>query len=81
MLKHWLPKRAERYQQVIDGSVKQMLNRYLTPGGILMGGSWGSLSRSDPPEVVMSYGNYYIVELVHRELEPDSRLFSFRTPI
>lgn len=79
MLKHWLPKRAERYQQVIDASAQQILDRYLTPGGILMGGSWGSLLRSDPPEVVMPYGNYYIVELVYRELKPDSELFSFRT--
>ena len=81
MLKRWLPERAERYQQVIDASAEQILDRYLTPGGVLMGGSWGSLLRPDPPEVVMPYGNYYIVELVHRELKPDSGLFSFRTPL
>jgi unsaturated chondroitin disaccharide hydrolase len=78
MLKNWLPERAKKYQQVIDESVRQMLARYLTPGGILMGGTWGSLLRSDPPEVVMPYGNYYIVELAYRELNPSSELFSFQ---
>jgi len=37
--------------------------------------------KSVAPEVVMPYGNYYIVELVHREQEPDSGLFLFRSLI
>jgi len=69
--------KSDKYERVIRGTLNQILNRYLTLGGILMGGSWGALLKKDPPEVVMPYGNYYLVEAIHRELKPDSELWRF----
>jgi unsaturated chondroitin disaccharide hydrolase len=67
----------KRYRPIIRKTLARLVDEYLSPGAVLMGGSWGGLLREHPHEVVMPYGNYYLVEALHREMNPESQLLVF----
>ncbi|MDA3626064.1 hypothetical protein OU415_11510, partial [Saccharopolyspora sp. WRP15-2] len=64
--------------------VDELLANYLSPGGVLLRGSWGRLPPEKagvgisrfPLEDVMPYGNYWIVEALYRLLHDDRSLLS-----
>jgi unsaturated chondroitin disaccharide hydrolase len=66
-------------------SVESVLRDFLSPGGILLHGSWGRLPADKatggisrfPMEDVMPYGNYWVVEALWRRVREDWSLLSF----
>lgn len=67
--------------------VAELVTNYLSPGGVLLHGSWGRLPPEKagagigrfPLEDVMPYGNYWIVEALYRLLHDDWSLLSLAT--
>jgi len=72
-----------RCRQAALGSEGEILANYVAPGGVVLHGSWGAgegKSRWNslfPRQDVMPYGNYWLVELLHRRLKPESNIFKF----
>jgi unsaturated chondroitin disaccharide hydrolase len=66
-----------------DRSEAELFRNYVAPGGVMLHGSWGlgeGKSRWNtlfPQQDVMPYGNYWLVELLHRQMKPSSTVFSF----
>jgi unsaturated chondroitin disaccharide hydrolase len=66
-------------------SLHAILHDHLSPGGVLLHGSWGRLPEDKatggisrfPMEDVMPYGNYWVVEALWRQLREDWALLSF----
>jgi unsaturated chondroitin disaccharide hydrolase len=54
-----------------DRALPELLDRYLTPGGTLLHGCWGSIGNG-PVEAVLPYGNYFLAEAVYRRLRPQN---------
>jgi unsaturated chondroitin disaccharide hydrolase len=75
---------AEAFRAVADSSVAEILRNYISPGGVVLHGSWGvgeGKSRWNtlfPQQDVMPYGNYWLLELLHRNARPASTVFRFR---
>jgi unsaturated chondroitin disaccharide hydrolase len=75
---------AEVFRAVADRSVAEILRNYISPGGVVLHGSWGvgeGKSRWNtlfPQQDVMPYGNYWLLELLHRNARPASTVFRFR---
>jgi len=80
-LAKWLPAdRAERYRSVARQTLTVLLSNFLTPGGVVLHGSWGRMRHIEkghprlgrfPQEDIMPYGNYWISECLYRELVDD----------
>lgn len=79
-LARWLPDRAERYRTVARETLKALVANFLTPGGVVLHGTWGRMRHVEagkprlgrfPQEDVMPYGNYWIAECLFRELSDD----------
>lgn len=64
-----VPGHFDRYVQLVND---EFVRNYLTPGGLLLHGSWGA-KEGPARESVMPYGNYFLVESVYRQLKPDGR--------
>jgi unsaturated chondroitin disaccharide hydrolase len=70
--------------KIADRSQAEILRNYVSPGGVVLHGSWGvgeGKSRWNtlfPLQDVMPYGNYWLLELLHRRLRPSSPVFRFR---
>jgi len=77
IMKHKTSDKFEKYQKIIDHTITSLFENYITPCGTLLGGSWGGLYHENPNEVVMPYGNYYLYELIFRELRPNDSVFVF----
>jgi unsaturated chondroitin disaccharide hydrolase len=84
-LAQWLPDRAERYRTVARETLAALLTNFLSPGGVLLHGSWGRMRHIEPghprlgrfpQEDVMPYGNYWIAECLYRALSPDWSVLS-----
>lgn len=73
----------ERCREAVARSEAEILTNYVSPGGVVLHGSWGTgegKSRWNtlfPQQDVMPYGNYWIAELLHRRLRPESGVFQF----
>jgi unsaturated chondroitin disaccharide hydrolase len=67
-------------------SEQEILENYVAPGGVVLHGSWGAGEGKTrwnslfPRQDVMPYGNYWLIELLHRRLRPDSTVFDFGPP-
>jgi unsaturated chondroitin disaccharide hydrolase len=67
-----------------DSMLDELLKNYLSPGGVVLHGSWGRLPAEKagaamsrfPLEDVMPYGNYWLVECLYRQLNDDWSLLS-----
>ncbi|CAN5863104.1 glycoside hydrolase family 88 protein [soil metagenome] len=79
-LARWLPERAERYRAVATATLTALLGNFLSPGGVVLHGSWGRMRHVEPgkprlgrfpQEDIMPYGNYWIAECLYRELSSD----------
>lgn len=76
----------DRCRQAALRSEREILANYVAPGGVVLHGSWGTgegKSRWNslfPRQDVMPYGNYWLAELLHRRLRPQSGVFSFTEP-
>ena len=79
-LARWLPDRADSYQQVARATLRALMEDFLTPGGVVLHGSWGRMRHIEPgkprlgrfpQEDIMPYGNYWIAECLFRELSSD----------
>jgi unsaturated chondroitin disaccharide hydrolase len=84
-LARWLPERAERYRHVARETLKALLANFLTPGGVVLHGTWGRMRHIEPgkprigrfpQEDVMPYGNYWIAECLYREISDDWSVLS-----
>jgi unsaturated chondroitin disaccharide hydrolase len=66
-----------------DRSELELLRNYVSPGGVMLHGSWGvgeGKSRWNtlfPKQDVMPYGNYWLIEMLHRGLRPASGIYAF----
>ena len=80
------PHAAPRYRAAVEATVRELIHWYLSDAGVLLHGSWGFRREQVthgiaprrlrfPQEDVMPYGNYFIVELLYRELGCDMRPF------
>jgi unsaturated chondroitin disaccharide hydrolase len=73
----------ETAREAADRSEAVILERCVGPGGVVLHGSWGvgeGKSRWNtlfPQQDVMPYGNYWLLEMIHRECRPASKIFSF----
>ncbi len=73
----------DRCRQAALLSEREILANYVSPGGVVLHGSWGAgegKSRWNslfPRQDVMPYGNYWLAELLHRRLRPESSVFRF----
>jgi unsaturated chondroitin disaccharide hydrolase len=79
-LARWLPDRADSYRWIARETLKALISNFLTPGGVLLHGTWGRMRHVEsgkprlgrfPQEDVMPYGNYWIAECLFRELSDD----------
>jgi unsaturated chondroitin disaccharide hydrolase len=89
-LARWLPDRAERYRDVARETLLALLANFLSPGGVVLHGSWGRMRHAEPgkprlgrfpQEDVMPYGNYWIAECLFRELTDDWSVLSLRDKV
>ncbi len=68
--------------------IDELLENYLSPGGVLLHSSWGRLPPEKagaglsrfPLEDVMPYGNYWVVEALYRRLHEDWSLLTLARP-
>lgn len=86
-LARWLPDRAETYLSVARETLQALLAGFLSPGGVLLHGSWGRMRHVEPgkprlgrfpQEDVMPYGNYWIAECLFRALSDDWSVLALR---
>lgn len=67
-------------------SEQEILEHYVAPGGVVLHGSWGAGEGRTrwhslfPRQDVMPYGQYWLVELLHRRLRPQSTVLHFGQP-
>src|SRR5204862_322079 len=89
-LARWLPERAERYRAVARDTLAALITDHLSPGGVLLHGTWGRMRHIEPgkprlgrfpQEDIMPYGNYWIAECLYRALSDDWSVLSLRTSI
>lgn len=73
--------RPERCREAALRSERELLENYVAPGGVVLHGSWGSgegrtrWNSLFPRQDVMPYGNYWLIEWLHRRLRPQSAVF------
>jgi unsaturated chondroitin disaccharide hydrolase len=88
-LARWLPDRAERYRSVARTTLQVLIADFLTPGGVVLHGSWGRMRHVEPgkprlgrfpQEDIMPYGNYWIAECLYREMSADWSVLSLAGP-
>lgn len=85
------PALATRYRPAVEAMLTELVTNYLSPGGVLLHGSWGRIGRPDSPEIIggktpgrfpqediVPYGNYWLVEALYRETRDDWRLLRLR---
>ena len=81
----WLPDRAGLYRNVARETLKALMSDFLSPGGVLLHGSWGRMRHVEagkprlgrfPQEDIMPYGNYWIAECLFRALSDDWSVLS-----
>jgi unsaturated chondroitin disaccharide hydrolase len=84
-LARWLPARAEVYRRVAGETLKAIIENFLSPGGVVLHGSWGRMRHVEagkprlgrfPQEDIMPYGNYWIAECLFRALSDDWSVLS-----
>ncbi len=75
---------ADECRAVASRCEEEILRSYVSPGGVVLHGSWGvgdGRTRWNglfPLQDVMPYGNYWLLEMLHRRLRPASQVFRLR---
>ena len=64
------PELEPRFKKVVGDTMKELYDFYLTPGGLMLHGSWG---KSEEPlhERVLHFGNLYLPDAVYMALRPE----------
>jgi unsaturated chondroitin disaccharide hydrolase len=68
------------YQNIVQGTLEEIFQNYLSIGGILLHGSWGRVRKSwniggFPQQDIMPYGNNWVVEVLYRLLNSDWKIY------
>ena len=74
------PDLKKKYQHIVQGTLEEIFQNYLSVGGILLHGSWGRVRKSwniggFPQQDIMPYGNNWIVEVLYRLLNSDWKIY------
>ena len=74
------PDLKNSYQNIVQGTLEEIFQNYLSIGGILLHGSWGRVRKSwniggFPQQDIMPYGNNWVVEVLYRLLNSDWKIY------
>ena len=74
------PDLKKNYQHIVQGTLEEIFQNYISIGGILLHGSWGRVRKSwniggFPQQDIMPYGNNWIVEVLYRLLNSDWKIY------
>jgi unsaturated chondroitin disaccharide hydrolase len=65
------PQMESRFKQVVGDTMQELYDFYLTPGGLVLHGSWGG--DHDPlHERVMHFGSLYLPDAVYMDMNPEA---------
>ena len=65
------PKIGSRFKQVVGDTMRELYDFYLTPGGLMLHGSWGG--DHDPlHERIMHFGSLYLPDAVYMDMRPEA---------
>ena len=64
------PSLESRFRDVADATLRELLDFYITPGGIVLHGSWGA-DHQPMFQGVLMFSNTYLADAVFMGLWPD----------
>ena len=64
------PELEPRFKKVVGDTMRELYDFYLTPGGLLLHGSWGA-DHEPLHERVLHFGNLYLPDAVYMAMRPD----------
>jgi hypothetical protein len=69
------PRLAGEYSAFVERTFIELVEGHMTVGGTVLHGCWGNL-RTGPREVIMPFGNYYLIEALMRCVLPDHPIWA-----
>jgi unsaturated chondroitin disaccharide hydrolase len=65
------PQMEPKFKQVVGDIMQELYDFYLTPGGLMLHGSWGK-SQEPLHERILHFGNLYLPDAVYMEMDPEA---------